>query len=162
MALYSNQREKGSIFDFGVHRKIRIHLLFQYDKTPCHLKEGTSIKKTADKTTRKVNKTSIVQYLILRLKVITFQSYKFILFLEIQQQKYYWKSKWYCYQSVYHSHCRSKVQSFTVTNTVSISSAVHLVIQDFSSYLLRDENEICLLPNSAFMGTISLTSTQNQ
>lgn len=56
MALYSNQREKGSIFDFGVHKKIRIHLLFQYDKTPCHLKEGTSIKKTADKTTRKVNK----------------------------------------------------------------------------------------------------------
>lgn len=152
MALYSNQRKKGSIFDFGVHRKIRIHLLFQYDKTPCHLKEGTSIKKTADKTTRKVNKTSI----------LTFQSYTFILFLEIQQKKYYWKSKWYCYQSVYHSHCRSKVQSFTVTNTVSISSAVHLVIQDFSSYLLHDENEICLLPNSAFMGTISLTSTQNQ
>lgn len=52
-------------------------------------KRGTSIKKTADKTTRKVNKTPIVQYLILRLKVITFQSYKFILFLEIQQKKYY-------------------------------------------------------------------------
>lgn len=49
-------------------------------------KRGTSIKKTADKTTRKVNKTSIVQYLILGLKVITFQSYKFILFLEIQQK----------------------------------------------------------------------------
>lgn len=94
-------------------------------------KRGTSIKKTADKTTRKVNKTSIVQYLILRLKVITFQSYKFILFLEIQQKKYYWKSKWYCYQSVYHSHCRSKVQSFTVTNTVSISSAVHFSYSRF-------------------------------
>lgn len=40
-------------FDFGVHREIRIHLLFQYDKTPCLLQEGTSIKETADKQQEK-------------------------------------------------------------------------------------------------------------